>query len=75
MQKECSDEKEEKRHMTTRGNKNACREKECTSNSGLSSKMGWVAKVSSLCLDCQEIIIKKGEMHKYICRVSCKKAP
>jgi len=59
--------KEERKHMTTCGNKNACGEKECTSNLGLSSKMGWVAEGSSLCLDCQEInkyifFKKKGEL-------------
>ena len=34
-------------------------EEQCTSNLSSSSKMGWVAEVSSLCLDCQEVIKKK----------------
>ena len=38
--------------------------KRCTSNSGSSSKMGWVTDASSLCLDCkekreQEIMLKR----------------
>ena len=67
MQKELNNEKEERKHMTTRGNKNACGKKECTPNSSSSSRMGWVAKVSFLCLDCQEIMRrKKREMHKYM---------
>ena len=50
--------KREREHVVTRGNENAWEGKECTSNSGSLSKMGWVAEVSSLCLDCQEIINK-----------------
>ena len=48
--------------MVTCGNENAREGEECTSNSSSSSKMGWVVKVSSLCLDCREKknFLKKG---------------
>ena len=39
--------------MRKHGNEDACRGKGCTLNLGSSSNMGQVAKVSSLCLDCQ----------------------
>ena len=46
--------KERKRkHMATCGNENVCEGKEYNSNSGSSSNMGRVTKVSSLCLDYQ----------------------
>ena len=45
--------KEKKEHTRTHGNANACKGKECISNSGSSSNMGRVVEVSSLCLDCQ----------------------
>ena len=44
--------------MVTRGNRNACEGEGFTFNSSSSSKMGWVEKVSPLCLDYQEVIIK-----------------
>ena len=44
--------------MVTRGNRNACEGEGFTFNSSSSSKMGWVEKVSPLCLNCQEVIIK-----------------
>ena len=53
--------------MTTCGNKNACGEKECTSNLGLSSKMGWMAEGFSFCLDSQEINIKKKKKRRVRC--------
>ena len=50
-----------KEHVVTRDTENACKRKGYTSNSGSSSKMGWVAEVFSLRLDCQEVIKKRKE--------------
>ena len=65
--------------MVTHGNENACEREEYTSNSSSLSKMGWVAVVSSLCLDCREIYIYiyiyiEGG-NKCACGVGCRKAP
>ena len=57
------------------GRWNACKEKKkevgeeekkrrCTSNSGSSSKMSWVADASSLCLDCKGEKKTKDEVKK-----------
>ena len=58
--------------MVTRGNRNACEGEGFTFNLSSSSKMGWVEKVSPICLDCQKKK-QKGKINKYACGVGRKK--
>ena len=61
--------------MVIHGNRNACKRKGYTSNSSSSSKIRWVAEVSSLCLDFQEATKKgrkdgeKMEINEHACAI------
>ena len=65
---------QKKEHVVTCDIGNACKRKEYTSNLSLSSKMGWVAEVSSLCLDCQKKKKKGNEISKHAYGISLRKA-
>ena len=59
-------------HKIINDNGNTCKRKEHTSNSGLSSKMGRVTEVSSLCLDCKKEETTRREISKHAYGVSRK---